>query len=206
MKKYLCLVYFVSVCLAQVVYARDDVLATIGYPGIWGSWGDWQYCPQGSFAAGYTMRVEPSLGGDGDDTAVNGIKLYCVNKSTGKRVAIITSSVNPWGSWREGASCETGVLNSSAHKFEPSQGDGDDTATNSVRFKCTSGEAIQSAGTMPWGSWGAYKTCPNRKILGDVVSTAICGIQTRVEHPIGDGDDTALNGAHYACCAYKIIK
>jgi hypothetical protein len=205
MKKYF-LVYFISVCLVQIVYARDDVIATIGYSGIWGNWGDWQYCPKGSFAAGYTMRVEHSLGSEGDDTAVNGIKLYCVNQSTGKRVAVITSHVGPWGSWREGASCEKGVLNSSAQSFEPHRDDIDDTATNSVRFKCTSGEVIQSAGSMPWGKWQDYQICPNRKILGHIIQTAICGIQTRIEPKQGRGDDTALNGANYACCAYKRIK
>ncbi len=205
MKKYLCLVCFTSVCLVQAVYARDDAIATIGYSGIWGDWKNWQYCPEDSFATGYAMRVEPKQG-KGDDTAVNGIKLYCVNKSTGKRVATITSGVAPWGSWREGTSCENGALNSSAQSFEPHRDDTDDTATNSVRFKCTSGEAIQSAGSMPWGKWGAYQTCPNRKIMGDIVRTAICGLQTRIEPHQKKGDDTALNGANYACCAYEVIK
>jgi hypothetical protein len=206
MKKYLCFVSLISVCIVQVVYARDDAIAIIGYSGNWGNWGNWQYCPKDSFATGYAMKVEPKLG-SGDDTAVNGIKLYCVNKLSGKRVATITSRVAPWGSWREGASCENGALNSSAQSFEPHHDDLDDTATNSVRFKCTSGEAIQSAGSMPWGRWGAYQTCHDKNILEKIkVRTAICGIQTRIEPHQKDGDDTALNGANYACCSYEIIK
>jgi hypothetical protein len=147
------------------------------------------------------MKVEPSQG-KGDDTAVNGIKLYCVDPR-GERVANITSSVGPWGSWREGASCRgTAVFNGSAQSFEPHEKDQDDTATNSVRFKCTDGKLIQAGGSMPWGKWESHRTCPTKKILGMTITSAICGIQTRVEPKQGKGDDTALNGANYACCAY----
>ncbi|MEN8218926.1 MAG: hypothetical protein ABFS56_21650 [Pseudomonadota bacterium] len=191
----------VLVFVAPTVFARGDVLSTIGYAGIWGNWGGWQYCPPGTFAAGYAMKVEHSIG-KGDDTAVNGIKLYCVNTS-GEKVANITSLVGPWGSWREGANChKTAVFNGSSQSFEPSRKDQDDTATNSVRFKCTDGKTIQAAGSMPWGKWGPHVSCPDKEFMGLKIRTAICGIQTRVEPSI-DGDDTALNGANYACCAYK---
>lgn len=59
--------------------ARQDVLHVIGDDGKWGKWGSWQYCPAGSFAIGYSMKVEDHQGKKSkeDDTAVNGIKLYC---------------------------------------------------------------------------------------------------------------------------------
>ena len=204
MKKYLWFAFFVLVYSNPIVYAREDAVSVVGYSGIWGDWGKWQYCPKGSFAAGYAMKVEAHRDGRFDDSAVNGIKLYCVNKATGKRVGVITSRVGPWGSWREGASCQgKTVLYATAMSFEPHKKDSDDTATNSVRFKCTDGKTIQAFGSMPWGRWSQYQTCPNKKIVGLKFRTAICGIQTRIEAKQGKGDDTALNGANYACCVYK---
>jgi len=42
----------------------------------WGSWKPWQRCPSGFAVAGLRTRVERPQGG-GDDTALNGIQLYC---------------------------------------------------------------------------------------------------------------------------------
>ena len=42
-----------------------------------------------------------------------------------------------------------------------------------------------------WGEWGPdVLTPPNWGIVG---------LQTRVEAPIGDGDDTAMNGIRMVC-------
>ena len=193
--------------LSTSANGREDVIEWVGYSGIWGDWGGKYSCPEGSFAKGYTMKVEGDRGTNRDDTAVNGIKLYCADKN-GNQTGKVTSSVSKWGSWREGVFCSKkgSFLISSAQKLEKSQGSKrDDTATNSVRFKCSDGEAIQATGGTPWGSWGGYHACPDKKILGTVYRTVICGIQTRIESDQGRGDDdTALNGAKYACCAYEI--
>ncbi|OQY56556.1 MAG: hypothetical protein DRR08_07580 [Candidatus Parabeggiatoa sp. nov. 2] len=75
MKKYLWFAFVVLVYSNPIVYAREDAVSVVGYSGIWGDWGKWQYCPKGSFAAGYAMKVEAHRDGRFDDSAVNGIKL-----------------------------------------------------------------------------------------------------------------------------------
>lgn len=42
----------------------------------WGSWSFWQSCPVNSAVCGLSIRFEGSQGG-GDDTAMNGLRLYC---------------------------------------------------------------------------------------------------------------------------------
>lgn len=193
--KYLILLAMLSV--SPSLHARSDVVDSVKLDGNWGDWGGWQYCPAGSFAAGYSMKVEGRQG-DGDDTAVNGIKLYCVN-NRGKRVATVTSAVGPWGDWREGASCPGSFLQSAGMKYEAHAKDIDDTATTSLRFKCLNNATVQASGTMKWGTWGAYQKCPDKVIAGKHYITAISGLRTRIEKKQGDGDDTALNGVEYSC-------
>ena len=76
------------------------------------------------------------------------------------------------------------------------QGKGDDTAANSVKFKCRklnggSKSTIGKSGF--WGHFGSWsKTCPNE--------SAICGMKVRIEPHQGKGDDTALNNVLFYCC------
>lgn len=212
MKEKIIIHVILSLCSCSFAYARNDVVAEVGDTGQWGNPGAWEYCPEGSYAGGYSMKVEPDQGGgNNDDTAVNGIKLYCVSRQTSDVVSKITSNEGEWGGdYREGASCSNSeFLKSFLMKSEPYRGSGqnDDTATTSVRFKCTDGREIQASGTMPWGKWKSYITCPDKEISGKQVETVICGIQTWIEPKKGSGvsggDDTALNGAMFACCALQ---
>ncbi|MCK5522485.1 MAG: hypothetical protein KAI83_05050 [Thiomargarita sp.] len=45
------------------------------YPGIWGSWKEWQYCPPKTYVCGARVRFESSAAAD--DTAMNGIEFAC---------------------------------------------------------------------------------------------------------------------------------
>jgi len=52
------------------------------------AWGPQVSCPEGSFAAGFELYMEPQI--DGDDTALNAIRLSCRN-SNGDLVTTIRS-------------------------------------------------------------------------------------------------------------------
>ncbi|CAM4663374.1 unnamed protein product [Leuciscus chuanchicus] len=159
----------------------------------WGSWGPVDMCPSGKFAAGFSLKVETPLVFGGDDTALNGIRLYCVDQSKdSSRYTSIESNVGGWGEWRDKRVCSSGFLTAFRLKVESSQGSGDDTAANSIDFKCSGGDWVYGDG-IHWGDWGKWSpTCEG---------TGICGIQTLVEPSQGsEGDDTALNDVRMFCC------
>lgn len=56
-------------------YYGGSISAGNGAP--WGTWTDWNYCPAGSAACGLSIRVEANQGTNRDDTAMNGLRLYC---------------------------------------------------------------------------------------------------------------------------------
>jgi hypothetical protein len=45
--------------------------------GLWGAWKDMKMCPEGKYVCGLQARFESNQGGNGDDTALNGIKMTC---------------------------------------------------------------------------------------------------------------------------------
>uniref|UniRef100_A0A8C8S7P2 Vitelline membrane outer layer protein 1 homolog n=1 Tax=Pelusios castaneus TaxID=367368 RepID=A0A8C8S7P2_9SAUR len=147
--------------------------------GIWGTWGEEQSCAKGSYAIGFSLKVElPQLAGD--DTALNGIRLLCSNSTS------IQSNVGPWyQKW------DRGIDGGFRLRVEPCQGLKDDTAANNIEFYCTDGTELKGDGRC-WGKWG-----PQSHSCG---SLGICTIATKVEAPQGKGDDTALNDVYYKCC------
>ncbi|XP_067417947.1 vitelline membrane outer layer protein 1 homolog [Emydura macquarii macquarii] len=153
--------------------------------GIWGTWGEEQSCPDGSFATGFSLKVElPQLAGD--DTALNGIRLLCSNGTS------IQSNVGPWGYWTPVKNCPSGSrLTQFRLRVEPCQGLKDDTAANNIEFVCTDGTELKGDGRC-WGKWG-----PQSHSCG---LQGVCTIATKVEAPQGKGDDTALNDIYLKCC------
>jgi hypothetical protein len=187
-----CLIAIVPVGTAFGQNVRNDQVATSmsGNGGQWGSWTTPVYCPPGSWAAGYSMRVEPERG-SGDDTGLNAVALYCRDHN-GDDVLRISPHDGMWGNWVEDSNCPQGAfLTHFQLKVENVRGRGDDTAANSVAFKCSSGQRIESSGT-PWGNWGAWQ--------GGNRGVAICGVRAKVEPERGSGDDTALNDLEFTWC------
>jgi hypothetical protein len=187
-----CLITVSSVETAFSQSFRNDQVGVLesGNGGAWGEWTRPVYCPSGSWATGYAMKVESSLG-SGDDTALNSVALYCRDRN-GRSVSRISPHPGFWGEWREGAFCsQGGLLTHFILKVESSQGGGDDTAANSVAFWCSNQQRIEASGGS-WGSFGQWR--------GGYQQAAICGVRAKVESSQGGGDDTALNDLEFTWC------
>ncbi|XP_056586564.1 vitelline membrane outer layer protein 1-like [Triplophysa dalaica] len=166
----------------------------------WGPWGQKEMCPWGTYAAGFSLKVEQPQGTGfwaGDDTALNGIRLHCIDssKSSSRQYeyySTVQSDAGSWGQWTAITWCCGGFLTSFQLRVERKQGDGDDTAANNIRFTCSrTGQVMEGSGRHR-GDWGGR----SNKCYGK----GICGIETRVEPPQGGGDDTALNDVRMYCC------
>ncbi|XP_056113740.1 vitelline membrane outer layer protein 1-like [Rhinichthys klamathensis goyatoka] len=169
-------------------YYRSELRVSNG--GNWGSWGYKSMCPSGWYAAGFSLKVERPI--DGDDTALNGIRLYCVYLyEESYHYTSTESDVGSWGEWTNIKWCPSGYLTAFQLKVESPLGNGDDTAANNIKFYCTGGDVLEGDSTN-WGDWGDWSPiCMGR---------GICGLSTRIEKPQGRGDDTALNDVIMFCC------
>ncbi|XP_073727816.1 LOW QUALITY PROTEIN: vitelline membrane outer layer protein 1 homolog [Misgurnus anguillicaudatus] len=150
----------------------------------WGTWGQREMCPDGMYAAGFSLKVEEP----GGYTFI-----HCTKHFSGPHKSNVTveSNTGSWGEWSDIKWCSHGFLTSFQLKVEPYQSSWDDTAVNNIRFICSTGNTPEGSGTS-WGDWGDW----SNKCQGK----GICGIKTRVEEPQGIGDDTALNDVHMYCC------
>ena len=70
----------------------------------WGDWGMEDFCPEGSFAKGFQLKVESDCGAFCDDTALNGIKLFC-ESSSGTDMGEVRSSIGLYGDWQTPILC-----------------------------------------------------------------------------------------------------
>ncbi|OXA62678.1 vitelline membrane outer layer protein 1 [Folsomia candida] len=172
----------------------------------YGEWGPWSRCPFGTYAQALQVRTEPYQGLFGDDTATNGIRLYCGDPNNGSTI-YITSTVAEWGNWGSVFSCRSdgrplppdGFVSGFQLRVEPPQGAGDDTSTNNARIFCTYPphlgipEEMKEGDGLTYGRWTSDRKCFSNQ--------AICALQTQVERYQGDpGDDTAMNNIRAECC------
>ncbi|XP_050948885.1 vitelline membrane outer layer protein 1-like [Labeo rohita] len=168
---------------------------TVSNGWIWGLWGHREMCPGGTYAAGFSLKVEAYVFGT-DNTALNGIRLHCIDElsslsSSYHDYASVRSEVGSWGQWTDIKWCPSGFLTAFLLKVEKYQGSSDDTAAGNIMFKCSDGTVLVGEGIL-WGDWGDWsKTCEGK---------GICGIKTRVQEPQGNDDDTALNDVIMYCC------
>merc|ERR1711953_103663 len=167
----------------------------------WGDWGSASFCPEGSWATGFQLKVEPDCGAFCDDTALNGVKLFCASPD-GTDNGEVTSTVGSFGGWKGEHRCSPrgsairGIqFRSEAEARFRQTGDDlrhlDETAGNNIDTLCHGGDVLAGDGTS-FGLWSDYVLCPD--------NTAVCGIKTKVEQSQGASDDTALNQITLYCC------
>ncbi|XP_072518666.1 vitelline membrane outer layer protein 1-like [Salminus brasiliensis] len=172
-------------------------LISVSNGQVWGTWGNLEMCPLGTYATGFSLKVESNQGFWGDDTALNGIALRCTAPRTPSSSTInystVQSNSGSWGQWTQNKWCTSGQLVAFQLQVQSYQGVfSDDTAANNIRFRCSGGSTWEGDG-MPWGSWGYWSsTCAGK---------GICGIQTRVEGPQGIFDDSSLTDVLFYCCS-----
>ncbi|XP_044297747.1 vitelline membrane outer layer protein 1-like [Varanus komodoensis] len=169
----------------------NTTFITVPNGGRWGTWGPVQFCPRPrGYAHGFSLKIQTFLGPGTrfDDTAMNGIRLYCENG------AVIESAVAPWGLWTKPKFCHKGYgpLRAFSMRVEPDQGSGDDTAVNDVQFICGEKHKLFGGG-LNWGTFDKWsKACPDGYV---------CGLQTKVQEDQGEGDNTGLNDIKLFCCS-----
>jgi len=170
------------------------------FPGRWGEWGRTEYCGGAAYkgyAVNFELRIESNQGGGSggahDDTALNSI---CLNCNTGETIC---SKEGSWGGWYSADGCNKGFTEAQL-QWEADQGDGDDSAANDLKLKCSNGDWLGVYGPGPgWGTW-TTKKCQEGQV--------ICGLRTKVDpwdDQSGHKDDTSLNGVELKCCLRHLI-
>ncbi|KTF77647.1 hypothetical protein cypCar_00031216 [Cyprinus carpio] len=103
-------------------YYRSEL--TVPNGGGWGSWGHREMCPAGTYAAGFSLRVEDPVGRE-DDTALNGIRLHCIDSKASsdsyRSYSTVQSDVGSWGRWTDIKWCPSGFLTAFQLRVERSR-------------------------------------------------------------------------------------
>ena len=189
---------------------------TIANPLItnWGTWGEWHQCPSGTFAYAYQLKVAPyDPNPTSDNTALDGIKLYCgippsnggdSSRTSGLNIAgEVTSSVGSLGQWGPIVNCSGEPLIGFALEVVAYKGtsfrklwksDTDDVGA--IAFNgyarqtliCTNPELQEYHD--PAGQWTPAQFCEK--------GYKVCGIKTQVDEYASD--KTGLNNVELKCC------
>jgi hypothetical protein len=162
-----------------------------------GDWGPIGLCPSESFV--HAIEVQFYEPGALDETAVNGVKLYCSSQSF-VDTGYVTSATGPEGSWYGMRICNTPFVTGFRARVLDYQGAfTDDVAVQDFEAECNFGletlPGISTAEkTLKWneGEWSVWAQCPQ--------GNAVCGLQTRVEPPQVADDDTAVTDINLFCC------
>ncbi|MBN3298062.1 vitelline membrane outer layer protein 1-like [Amia ocellicauda] len=179
---------------AGTIFAERAYYSTINVTngGQFGAWTWREMCPEGFYAIGFSLRVEENQLGL-DDTALNGIRLFCSKPSDRSVLYTTESNIGLFGEWTQTLWCPNGVLKSFQLRVEPHKGHfGDDTSANNIKFRCSSNPVIEGLG-LTWGDYGNWSDeCPQG---------GICGIETKQEPYQVGLDDSALNDVRFFCCS-----
>lgn len=188
-----------------------------------GKWGDWWYCPEGTFAIKFQLKIEENKN-DGDWTALNGMRFVCSDHKYDSPGAFPRkenghqSSWGGFGTWRyPWMECNSGSFLTGMKMWsQVDQGNSDDSAANNIWGICDTplGDSkvekkteIRDYKDFEWkGGKSGLKSdsdeCPS--------GYAIAGFRTKVEPHCGACDDTAMNRVQFVCrkfpkCSYLAI-
>ncbi|XP_075433772.1 vitelline membrane outer layer protein 1-like [Ascaphus truei] len=182
--------------LFSVGHGTYDIVIGVSNGGEWGVWGPFESCPDGSSARGFSLKLVETHG-DGDDTALTAIRLYCVIEINDQNATLIQSTEGRWGSWTSPIWCLHGNLIAFSLKVEHHLGRGDqsDVATANIQFKCS--DKRNNLSFLPLVGLDEEWSQPCRY--------GICGICTKVGPPHGHGKDTLLSDVQFTCCAKSLL-
>ncbi|KAM3927314.1 vitelline membrane outer layer protein 1 homolog [Leptodactylus fuscus] len=180
-------VLLLLVTLTNLVAPQSTISVPNGDPS--GDWGVMEECDEGTEVRGFKLQVERMRGRLVDDTALNGITLYCIKKSTWEVVKTISSSVGPFGRWGPIFWCKSGFLKNFRLRVE-FHDTRDKTAANNIMFTCSDGSVLEGNG-LSWGDYGPWSFDCKKGIRG---------IQTRVQGKQGFWrDDLGLTDVKFKC-------
>ncbi|KAL4233351.1 Vitelline membrane outer layer protein 1 [Mactra antiquata] len=189
-------------CMAQSVISVQN-----GFDE--GYWGKTEFCPHGMYAVGFEQKIQ-EFRWDEDNTALNGIKLACRNKTERSSCSdqSITSSVGRHGDWQGQLFCPPGsymsqfflkLQKSTIQNLFQSE---DNTAVQYISFLCQNESdpdrksyLVQYPGYWHGNNHNHEESteCPS--------NTYICGIKTKVQSINKPGvDHTGLNDVIMFCC------
>ena len=177
---------------------------------VWGSWHVEEKCARNSYAYALALKVEPEqsggfLGRGKDNSALNGVKLYCMDPKTKEEKGDITSGVGGLGSWTKQKSCfkKNDLLTGYRFRAEgPARRKGDRIFGVSIDVRCQSGSYINGEEFKldqgkwgEWGRWSSETSCPT--------GSAVCGIQTKIlPIQLRRKDDVGLTDIKLICCKF----
>ena len=72
-----------------------------------GTWGSFEFCPEGQFVYAYDVKSEPDQG-EGDDTGVNSVRMYCMDRPATSESGSLKNpitSLQGWGTWSDVTYC-----------------------------------------------------------------------------------------------------
>lgn len=163
-----------------------------------GDWGHWEEKvswteQEGFYACGASVRFEQPQG-NGDDTAMNGVRFIICNEKNWHQQQTSTINEGLWGDWSNDVLCPVGSFIVGLQvRYETKILFGDNTALNGLRIQCND-PSSQWLEVHPglWGEWMNESRFPG---------VYICGAQSRFQPHIRMGDDTGMNGLRVQLCA-----
>ncbi|XP_063785717.1 vitelline membrane outer layer protein 1 homolog [Pseudophryne corroboree] len=169
----------VFILLREASLACGTVILVSNGGGL-GDWGEWERCPLGHVARGFSTKTEPKQ--VFDDTALNGIKLYCAKPYSNQITRTVTSSV---GNEQQ--------ISTYKSLRSPRTAPEEQLVRHIQAFS-----GAWAVETYLWGKWGPIVWCPT----GYLISFTL-----RVE-PYSHtffSDNTAANNIQFLCSDYSTV-